>query len=290
MKSQSIVFAAALAATACAGRTTPLATPAHTRAPAPAPAPPAAPAAEASTLRYTLGTSHYRLESRTHVEQEMMGQVNATDITTAALLTAAVADAAGNLGVAVTVDSLTITAPMGAPDPAELTAARGKTVRLVFSPMGRAISMTPPDSASATLQQVAQGLRDFLPPLPAGTLAAGATWTDTTSTTTPSSGIAVTVHMTRQHRVAGWEDRGGSRALHIATTATYTVSGSGEVQGQAIELAGGGQSSSDAYISAAGVYLGSTVSDSALVNASVVSAGMVVPVRRTTRSTLTRLP
>lgn len=278
MKHRPLVVVAALALAACAGRSTPPATPAPARAAAPAP------------LRYTAGTSRYRLDSRTHVEQEVMGSVNATDITTAALFTAAVAQADGNLGVAITIDSLGITLPVGGPDAAELSAARGKVVRLVVSTAGRSISLTPPDSASTTLQQVAQGLRDFLPLLPPDAPSEGATWVDTTTTTTPSMGMAVTVTMSRQHRIAGWEDHGGTRALHIATTATYKVTGSGEVQGQAIELAGGGQATSDAFISAAGVYLGGAAADSALINANVTSAGMVVPVRRTTRSTFTRLP
>jgi hypothetical protein len=272
-----LVVVAALAS-GCAGRAAPPATPA-----------PAAPA-EPATLRYSPGTGHYRLESRTHVVQEMMGTSNATDITTTALFTAAVAEADGNLGVAITIDSLGITAPMGAADPAELDAARGKVVRLVVSPAGRPISLTPPEGVGAVVLQMAQGLREFLPPLPPASTATGTTWSDTGTTTTPSMGIAVTVKMMRQHRVSGWEDHAGVHALHIATTASYTVSGSGNVQGQAVELTGAGEGTSDAFVSAAGVYLGGAASDSALVNANVTSAGMVIPVRRTTRSTFTRLP
>ena len=279
MKRLPLALVAALAS-GCAGHSTPPATP------VPAPAAPAEPA----TLRYAPGTGHYRLEAQTHVVQEMMGTSNATDITTAALLTAAVAAADGNLGVAITIDSLGVTAPMGAANPAELSAARGKVVRLVVSPAGQPISLTPPEGVGAVVLQMAQGLREFLPPLPPGSTATGTTWTDTNTTTTPNMGIAVTVKMTRQHRVAGWEDHAGTHALHIATTATYVVSGSGDVQGQAVELNGGGQATSDAYVSATGVYLGGAAADSALVNANVTGAGMVIPVRRTTRSTFTRLP
>ena len=277
MKRLPLVFVVALAS-GCAGRSTPPATPA-----------PAAPA-EPATLRYAPGTGHYRLDSRTHVVQEMMGTSNATDISTAALFTADVAQAEGNLGVAITIDSLGVTAPMGAADPAELSAAKGKVVRVVVSPAGAPISLTPPEGVGAVVLQMAQGLREFLPLLPPGSTAAGTIWSDTTTTTTPNMGIAVTVKMTRQHRVAGWEDRAGTHALHIATTATYSVSGTGDVQGQSVELNGGGQASSDSYVSAAGVYLGGVASDSALVNANVTSAGMVIPIRRTTHSTFTRLP
>lgn len=281
MKRLPLVFVVALAS-GCAGRSTPPATP----APAPTPAAPAEPA----TLRYVPGTSHYRLDSQTHVVQEMMGASNATDITTAALFTADVAQAEGNLGVAITFDSLGVTAPMGAADPAELAAATGKVIRLVVSPTGQPVSLTPPEGVGAVVLQMAQGLREFLPLLPPASTAAGTTWSDTGTTTTPSMGLAVTVKLTRQHRVAGWEDRAGTHALHIATTATYTVSGSGDVQGQSIELSGNGQSTSDWYVSAAGVYLGGVSSDSSLVNATVTSAGMVIPIRRTTRTAFTRLP
>jgi hypothetical protein len=276
VKRLPLVLVAALAS-GCAGRATPPATPAPALA-------------EPATLRYSPGTGHYRLESRTHVVQEMMGTSNATDITTAALFTATVGEADGNLGVAITIDSLGITAPMGAADPAELSAARGKVIRLVVSRAGQPISLTPPEGVGAVVLQMAQGLREFLPPLPPASTAAGTTWSDTGTTTTPSMGIAVTVKMTRQHRVAGWEDHAGTHALHIATTATYMVSGSGDVQGQAVELSGSGQAASDAYVSAAGVYLGGAASDSALVNANLTSAGMVIPARRTMRSTFTRLP
>jgi hypothetical protein len=208
------------------------------------------------------------------------------------LMTVAVGEAAGNLGVEITIDSLAMSMPPGVPGPdsAELASARGKTVRIVSSPQGGTISLTPPDSVSATVQQVAAGFREFLPLLPPGVADSGTSWTDSSSMTVPSRGITVTVHTTRQHRVVGWEDRAGTRALHLAMTATYTLSGSGESQGQQVNLSGGGQRTSEAYVSAAGVYLQGVLSDSSLVNADVVSAGMVVPVRSQSRVTVTRLP
>jgi len=286
MRRFPLLSAAALAAAACTARSAPMASPKPATAVAPARA--AAPV----PLRYAPDTSHYRLESQSHVEQDVMGQTTKVDITTAVLLTVAVTDASGNLGVGITIDSLAITLPanMPGPDPADLAAARGKMARLVASPQGQAISLTPPESTSATVQQITQGFREFLPMLPAGLPEAGAIWSDSTSLTTPTQIGTATMHMARAHRVVGWEDHGGTRALHLATTATYTLSGSGEAQGQTIELAGSGVRTMDSFVSAKGVYLGGTVSDSSLVNANVVSAGMVVPVRSTTHSTLTRLP
>jgi hypothetical protein len=277
---------AALALAGCASRST------QTPTPAPAPAVAATRPAAPVPLRYAAGTGRYRYESQAHVEQDLMGQTQSFDLSTGALVTVAVAEAAGHLGVGITIDSLKLSMPAGmpAPDSAELAAARGQTVRIVSSPQGATISLTPPDSASATVQQVVAGFRDFLPQLPAGSPDSGTTWTDSSSMTVPSQGLTLTVHTTRHHRVVGWEDRAGTRALHLATTATYTVSGSGQSQGQELNLTGGGQRTSEAYVSAAGVYLQGSLSDSSLVNANVVSAGMVVPVRSRSRSTFTRLP
>jgi hypothetical protein len=283
------LLAAALAVVACAGRTTPPSASAPARVGAAATAAPATPA-EPTTLRYAVGGGRYRFASQSHIEQEAMGQTTAFDVSSGVLMSVAVADAAGNLGVAITIDSLGLTSPMGAPPAADLAAAKGQTVKLVVSPQGQMISLTPPDSASPSVRQVIQGFREFLPMLPPGSTAAGTTWTDTSSVTTPSQGIAVTLHMTRQHRVVGWEDHDGTRALHLATTTTYTVTGSGEAQGQTVELSGSGQRTGDAFVTAAGIYLGSTISDSSLVNANVVSAGMVVPVRQRMHSSFTRLP
>jgi len=266
---------------------------AHGPAPAaaPAPAPPPATVRPPAPLRYAAGAGQYRYESQTHVEQEMMGQTHAADVSIAARFSTALADTAGNLGIAVTVDSLAITASAGpGMDAATVAAARGKIVRLVSSTAGQSISPPKPDTATDALAAVAQVLRDFLPALPPNAPTEGMAWTDTVTATQPSGGMSVNVHAVRQHRVAGWEDHGGARALHIATTSTYTVSGSGETQGQSIELAGAGQRTEDAFVSPQGVYLGRTVSDSSLMNATLPSAGMVLPIRSKSHSTFTRLP
>ena len=280
MKYLPHLFVAALGAVACAGRPAAVA---HVTPAAAAPQP-------AVPLRYAAGTGRYRLESHSHVEQDAMGQTTAVDVGTGVLLTVALADTAENLGVSITIDSLGVTSSMGGPDSAQLATARGTTVRLVSSRQGHTLAMTPPDSASPAAAQIAVGLRDFLPELPAGRSDSGATWSDSSSTTTPSQGVLLTVHTSKQHVVMGWENHAGTRALHLVTTVAYTVSGSGQAQGQEMDLTGGGQRVSDAYVSADGVYLGGTLSDSSLVNASLVSMGLVVPVRTRSHSTVTRLP
>ena len=273
-----------LAAAACGGQA---AAPAASTAPAPS-RPPAAGAADPATVRYGANTGRYRVEQNMHVTQDVMGQITEVDATTMMLISAAFTAAeAGNLAADFTVDSVTVTSSM--PGAAEAAAgSRGKTWRSVFSPLGRSVSFTPPDTG-ATASQTGELFREFLPTLPAST-APGTTWVDTVHATPSQPGMTIRSQSVRQHQVVGWEMHDGVRALKVATNGVYTISGEGESQGQQLLMTGGGTNVSERFISAAGVFLGSAVRDSTSLNVSVVSAGIEVPVRQIRRSTTTRLP
>lgn len=282
MTHRPLAVAAVLVVAACAGRTPAPAAPRTAASPAAVPAAPREPA----TLAYVAGNARYRLDQTTHVVQEVMGQVNATDISSHQIISAAITQSAGNLALALTFDSIEVIDPTGAAG--GVTAARGQTFRLVLAPSGIVVSTTLPDSTNPIFRQIGSGLGDLLPHLPSSPITANQTWRDTV--TRAAGDAAISTSFVRQHRVVGWEDRDGARALHITTTSNYTVTGTTEAQGQPIELNGTGVSTRDAFVSAAGLFLGSVESDSALVNASVTSMGLVVPVRQTRRSTITRLP
>ncbi|MEK7667063.1 MAG: hypothetical protein AAB409_00245 [Gemmatimonadota bacterium] len=280
-----LALAALVLSAACAGQRPAAPTP----APAPAAAAPSAPIASRDPVgvRYAPWSSRYRIEQSTHIAQEVMGQLNEADLSARQLISTVATAAGGNLAVAVTIDSIEVSGPPGAD--AGLAAARGQTFRLAMTPFGEVTSSAASDTTNAALQQVATGLRDFVPRLPSLPIAAGLTWTDTV-TVSRTGEAPIATRSIRQHRVVGWEDRDGARALHLTMTSTYTVTGSTEAQGQAVELSGGGQTFRDAYVSATGLLLGSVDRDSALITANVVALGMTVPIRRTSRSTVTRLP
>jgi hypothetical protein len=278
MTRRLLALAAVLAA-ACAGRTP---APAAPRTAATVPAAPREPA----TLAYVAGNARYQLDQTTHVVQEVMGQVNTTDISSHQVLSAVITQGAGNLALALTFDSIEVMDPTGAAG--GVTAARGQTFRLVLAPSGIVVSTTLPDSTNPVFRQIGSGLGDLLPHLPSSPIVAGQTWSDTL--TREAGDAAISTRFVRQHRVVGWEDRDGARVLHITTTSNYTVTGTTEAQGQPIELNGTGISTRDAFVSAMGLFLGSVESDSALVNANVTSVGLIVPVHQTRRSTITRVP
>jgi hypothetical protein len=280
MRRPSIVLAVCLAAAACGG---------HTTAPAAATAP-AAGRGDPASVRYAAGPGRYRVEQNQHISQEMMGQTRDADGSTTMLVSASLTGGAGgDLAAVFTVDSVAATSTM--PGAAGILAQmRGKVYRAVYSPLGYATSFTPPDSGDAAAGE-GNVFREFLPRLPGGALTAGTAWTDTTTMSqSGAAGLSIRSLSIRQHRIVGWELHDGIRALKISTTSNYTISGSGQQQGQQMTVAGTGAASADQFVSAAGVYLGGASSDSTSMTVNVVTMGIEVPVRQTRRTAVSRLP
>ncbi len=282
MRSVAAALLACLAVAACGGRG------AAPSASAPAVRPPSEP----TTLRYVAGPARYRLEIISQTAQEVMGASQQFDLTQSLLMSTVLADTAGTVALAVTVDSLAVQGSVPGLDVDALSAARGQVFRARFSHRGQGLGVTVPDTTSAVMVQVGRAFRDFLPRLPDAPIAAGLTWTDTVSDnqSMPGGGGQMTTRSIRQNRVVGWEDREGVRALHIAITGAYDIAGTGEAQGQPIELTGSGQATAERWVSAAGHYLGGTSTDSTNLTVNVINAGITVPVRQVQRSTVTRLP
>lgn len=247
---------------------------------------PAAAAATPQTVRWGAFSGRYDLATELRQVQEMMGQTNEMNNNSHLFVSAAVTSQGPNYLLAMTVDSSSSSNPQ-AGDPAVL---RGKTVSLVVSPVGEVISMTMSDSTNPAVRGMASGLREFLPILPER-VTAGAAWTDSGTVDMPlAMGLNLSRTARNDHVVVGWEDRGGTRALHLTTTSAYSVSGTGEMQGQMLEFSGGGRSVAERFVSAAGIYLGGSETDSSVINVNVVSMGMSIPVRTSSRSTVTKLP
>jgi hypothetical protein len=280
MRSVATVALVSLAAAACGGRgSAPTST---------APRPPAEP----TVIRYASGPARYRLEVVSQTTQEVMGATQEFQLTQSLLLSTALADSAGEVALAVTVDSITVQGSVPGLDVDALGAARGQVFRARFSSRGRSQGVTVPDSTSAVMVQVGRAFRDFLPRLPDAPIAAGLIWTDTVTDNQSMAGGSgqMNTRAIRQNRVVGWEDREGMRALHIAITGAYEISGTGEAQGQPIELTGSGQAAADRWVSTTGRYLGGTSSDSTNLTVNVINVGITVPVQQVQRSTVTRLP
>ena len=284
MRRFPVVLAIALAA-GCGGHT---AQPAGSSTPQPA-GRPAAVAADPGTLRFAPGTSHYRYEQVQHATREMMGQTMTTDATTTILLSVTVAAApGGNLDAAYTIDSVGVT---GAADAsAQLGALRGKTWHAVYTPNGKPVSFTPPDTTSVSVLG-GEMFRDFMPSLPPGTITSGAAWVDTVVPAPQNAGGAtIRTRSIRNSQVVGWEPKDDGRALHILTNGTYTIAGEGEQNGAQFTISGNGTATADRFVAANGTYVGAAGKDSASILVDVPAAGVQIPMIQVRRTTLTRLP
>src|SRR5258706_8710957 len=212
MRRPAILLLSCLAA-ACGG---------HTAAPSSAGVPaPAGGGGDPTSVRYAAGAGRYRIEQNQHISQEMMGQTRDVDGSTTMLISASLTGGpSGELAAMFTVDSVTATSSM--PGAANVLAQmRGKVYRAVFSPLGHSTSFTPPDSGDIAAGE-GNVFREFLPGLPSGTLAVGATWTDTaTLNQGQRQGLNIRSQSVRQHRIVGWELHEGVRALKITTTSNY---------------------------------------------------------------------
>ncbi len=256
-------------------------------APTPAARPAGAPAAPVNTIQYGPGSNRYRVQQTVNTHQEAMGNVTDFNITANLVVTATATPMAGNMDVAYTVDSITMTSTAGAGP--SLDSLRGKTFHTVMTPQGQFVSATSPDSSMATLQ-LRDMFREFVPSVPQGPLSDGQSWTDTVSApATRNGGMTVRTSAVRTHHVVGWETHDGQRAVHIASTAATTLNGEGEQNGTPLTLAGHGVATADRYVAANGVYLGATTSDSTSIAVTVVTMGMDIPIRQVRHTTVTRL-
>lgn len=283
MRSQLVIVSAVLAA-ACGGRAT-------TSGSAPAPAARTATApAEPTSVRFAPGSIRYRLEQQQSARQEMAGNVQESEATSTMQISAVVAPGeGGNLAAAFTVDSVSVTSSAPGAS-AQLEALRGKTFRSVVTPMGKAVSFTPPDSTPMGLMS-GEMFREFFPSLPSGTLSSGMTWTDTVVAPPQQvQGLTLRTTSIRNHRVVGWEDRDGARALHITTNGAYSMSGEGEQGGTPLTLTGTGLATSERFVSAAGLFVGGNTTDSTNLMVTAPAMGLEIPIRQVRRTTLTRLP
>lgn len=265
-------------------------------APAGVPAPAAAPAAPASdgtpaAVTYRPFNASYRAVSHGRVAQEFSGQTTASDFTLQYFLTARIEPGDGGHRLTLRLDSIpTLRGTALAFSEAEARRARGATFTGTLTPTGEIAGFDAADTTSTLLQQLAHRLREFFPRIPPGGARAGATWVDTTTTTSGAAGLALTITSVNRHEAVGWVEQSGQRALHIASVSDYTMRGTGTQGGQEFTIAGTGRREGHQYITADGRYLGLAAADSSEAAATLAAMGIVIPIVQTRHDTLTALP
>jgi len=241
--------------------------------------------AGAQSFEYAPGTSHYRITSVSKISQEIMGTRNDME-TSADQKVSVVISKRGKdtLALTTTLDSVTAKASM--PMPIDLSQLRGMKVNSLVSPLG--VHYSSERVSDPAMQQVASELGRLLPRLRAK-LASGDAWTDTTKDKVQQMGMDIERTVVATAKVLGDTTIAGERAWRIERSHHTLLSGSGDMQGQALTLEGTANGMGIMYISPKGVYLGSVAKEEAKNTITLVASGMVIPVTSVTTATVERL-
>jgi len=267
-----------------------------TGAPAPAAPAPAAPIerrAPSGTVRYGPSAMRYLVYRRLRIEQIFSGKPQRQDLGARVFVGVVITGPADSVGYPATFTVDSVVADSGTPQPIadNMTKVRALVLAGRVAPRGDFQGSTASDSLGAqSIAQVVGNFRDFLPRIPALGAKNGTAWTDTVSVTQRSGSGAVSRRATVQSRATGWEDHAGTRSLHIESSATYSLTGSGENGGQSFQVSGTGMTISRAFIAEDGRYLGGESHDSTNLTVTLPAQGLTIPVTQVLHSSVVVQP
>lgn len=251
--------------------------------PAPAPTP-----ALPVTARMLPGTTHYLVAEHRHVEQQYQGQPVVTDAVTRTSLTVAIEAAPSGFVVDVVVDSAAVDGDAGMPS-GLAQAAAGARFRANLSPAGVMTTVTGPTYPNPLIDQLALGLPEFLPRLPADGARPGSIWGDTAEITGRTAGLPIALDVRAEHRAEPWLALDGERVLPVTTETGYGLTGEGERAGQWITMTGTGRSQIQRFLTPEGVVALGIRTDTLQVTIELRGSGLRIPLTQIRTDTVRRV-
>ncbi len=239
-------------------------------------------------FEYAPGTAQYRITSKTKAAQEMMGQKQEFESTNSQLLSITVARASQDtLAVALVLDSISAMGPMGPPP--GLDKLSGVKVLAKLAPFGGVYSAVgPTDDSIPNGSQVTDEMSRFLPKIRAK-LAAGATWTDTTTGKAKQSGLDVDRKVVATYTVIGDTTVGGEKSWKVARATNTTLSGSGTSQGQPMTMEGTSNGKGTLFLSQKGVFVGAENEEAASIKIVLAADGVEIGVTTTANTKIEKV-
>jgi hypothetical protein len=197
--------------------------------------------------------------------------------------------AGDTLDLTIAVDSLSVSSSLAAPAP-NLDRIRGAKLKGRISPTGRLYAFQAPADANPETTALYGAFRRFLIPLPNSAVSVGSRWADTTTDRVTKEGLDVTTRTITRSRVAGDTTIGGQPAWRIERNSVVEAHGTGTEAGRQIKLRNDGTIAGTHYISARGVYLGSTSTQRSEMLLSAGESDVSMPIVQTIKSTVEPLP
>ena len=232
----------------------------------------------AQGVEYAAGTTRYRISTTTKGSQTGPGGANTPfEVGVQEQITLNLMKHAKDTVMATfTVDSIAVKSSGPVPDVSKLIGAQW--VSLV-SPNGKFYSTKSSVSVDPQLGQVLESLKTFLPAY-RGSLAQGATWTDTTSGKVSQQGMDLDRTSISTFKVAGDTTIGGQKALRVERVTTVKAAGSGTMQGTPIMMETSGTSNGAFFLAPKGVYLGGSSTDDVSVKITVLAQNMELNIKQ----------
>lgn len=256
---------------------------------------PADPAAtRASAFAYAPGTQRYRLttvDTRTQDQSGGRAPFEFTNTTTQYVTLTLAPKSRDTLGVTLTLDSVNVTSTLDAP-PADTTGLRGARMEGTMSPQGRVYAFEPPrgvtDRKTVALYRA---FKRFLTPLPAQ-IGPGTTVVDTASEAFKRGEFDIKTSTVTTTKVAGDTTVAGQRAWRLVRSGVLTTTGEGTENGKPIHLTADGTIRSVQLVSVAGVFLGSTATQTNRLQMSMddSAGGTSAPIQTSIKSTVEAIP
>jgi hypothetical protein len=243
----------------------------------------------AQSFEYAPTKAQYRLTSTTKGAQEAMGQKQEFESSNSQLLSVTLArQTRDTVALTVVLDSITAVGPMGMVPPG-LDKLIGIKVSAKLSPFGAVYaSEGPADTTIANLAQITEEMGRFLPRI-RGKLAAGSTWTDTTSGKVKQNGLDIDRTVVSKFTVVGDTSVAGEKGWKIARESNTSLSGTGAPQGQPMTMEGKSNGKGTLVVSQKGVFVGSQQEDQANIKITLAANGMEIGVTTTANTKVEKI-
>jgi hypothetical protein len=214
----------------------------------------------AGGFSYIPGTRRYRLTTvvlRTQNQAGGRAPFEFTNTTTMDVTLRLTTRARDTLAMTLTVDSVAVSSDLDAP-PADLAGYQRAKLTGLISPQGRIYTFTAPAGAPTPTSNLYRAFRRFLVPFPSGEIAAGTTWSDTTTSAVKVGGFDTRTVAITASKIAGDTAIAGQDAWRIERTGTIEISGNTASGKDSTSLSGDGTIRAVDFVAVAGVFLGNT--------------------------------